>query len=101
MIAFNPCEHPSAIEQGYSHNLLHGAFWLSYQQLLECSYGANCPQEDIKRGEGVVFDSGAPEDEEEGGTIYNMSPSKGLLGCQELSFGAGQLNLLRIKVPHL
>lgn len=59
-------------------------------------------QEDLKRGDGLVFDSGAPDDQEEGGTVYNIQASasrrSGPSTCVDLTFGPGQLNLRRIKV---
>lgn len=72
--------------------LLDGPFWYC------------CPQEgDLKRGDGLVFDSGSPEAEEEGGTIYNIRQSTGgsARGDQplaELTFGPGQVDFTRIKV---
>ena len=60
-------------------------------------------QETLKRGDGLVFDSGAPDGDEEGGTIYNVDQSKQRSArsgsCVDLKFGPGQLNLRRVKVP--
>lgn len=60
-------------------------------------------QESLKRGDGLVFDAGAPDSDEEGGNIYSMQaskrPSSGSSACVDLTFGIGQLNLKRIKVP--
>lgn len=59
-------------------------------------------QESLKRGDGLVFDSGAPDDDEEGGTVYDIQASgrrSSTSGtCMELTFGPRQLNLRRIKV---
>ena len=56
----------------------------------------------LKRGDGLVFDSGAPDGDEEGGTIYNIQASRRQASASgtfvELSFGPGQLNMHRIKV---
>ena len=56
----------------------------------------------MKRGDGLVFDSGALDDQEEGGTVYNTqasaSRSSARGACVELAFGPGQLNMRRIKV---
>ena len=61
-------------------------------------------QETLKRGDGLVFDSGAPDGDEEGGTIYNINPSKqGSAEADsrvELKFGPGQLNYRRVKVSN-
>jgi len=59
-------------------------------------------QEALKRGDGLVFDSGAPDGDEEGGTVYNIQASRRHTSASgtfvELSFGPRQLNLYRIKV---
>ena len=61
-------------------------------------------QETLKRGDGLVFDSGAPDGDEEGGTVYNINPSKqGSAEADnrvELKFGPGQLNFRRVKVSN-
>ena len=60
-------------------------------------------QETLKRGDGLVFDSGAPDGDEEGGTVYNINPSKQRSAqsdsCVDLKFGPGQLDFRRVKVP--
>ena len=61
-------------------------------------------QETLKRGDGLVFDSGAPDGDEEGGAIYSINPSKQRSAqsdsCVDLKFGPGQLDFRRVKVPH-
>ena len=57
----------------------------------------------MKRGDGLVFDSGAPDGDEEGGAVYDIHPSKQRSArsgsSADLKSGPGQLNLRRIKVP--
>ena len=59
----------------------------------------------MKRGDGLVFDSGAPEGEEEGGTIFDMrhNHTSGGGGARDavLSFGQGQVNVGRVKARSL
>lgn len=61
----------------------------------------------IKRGDGVVFDCGRPEDKEEGGSVYEVvdkaGRSVGLVGEEEvksgvvvLTFGRGAVDMRRI-----
>lgn len=38
-----------------------------------------CPQAPLKPGDGVVFDAGKPEGKEEGGTIFSLQDSRGLV----------------------
>lgn len=50
-----------------------------------------------------MFDSGSPDSDEEGGTIYSIHASRrrssgAVRSCVEITFGPGQLNLKRIKV---
>lgn len=49
-----------------------------------------------------MFDSGAPDEDEEGGTVYGIQTlgrsSNASGACVALSFAPGQLNLRRIKV---
>lgn len=61
----------------------------------------------VKRGDGVVFDRGNPEAEEEGGHVFDvyqggkrLSEGAAAAGSKgvELVFGDGQINLRRIKV---
>ncbi len=69
---------------------------------MQCSISAALVKEALKRGDGVVFDSGAPDDDEEGGTVYGIQASgrrsSASGACVELSFGPRQLDLRRIKV---
>jgi hypothetical protein len=60
----------------------------------------------VKRGDGVVFDQGRPQEAEEGGQVYAMydagKPKRMLQGTSaagssvELVFGPGQVNLRRV-----
>ncbi len=49
-----------------------------------------------------MFDSGAPDGDEEGGTVYNIQASgrrsSASAACVDLTFGPRQLDLRRIKV---
>jgi U32 family peptidase len=48
----------------------------------------------IKPGDGVVFDSGRPQQDEQGGRVYSVTPSgRGV----ELTFGQGDVNLAAIE----
>jgi putative protease len=47
----------------------------------------------LKRGDGIVFDAGKPEGEEEGGRVYDIQVQN---GTATLSFGRGDLNFDRI-----
>lgn len=65
-----------------------------------------CWQEgDLKRGDGVVFDAGAPERDEEGGTIYDIRSAKGRAKSKDalavLTFGPGQIDFKNINVRPL
>src|SRR5439155_7108517 len=53
----------------------------------------------LKAGDGVVFDSGHPEETEEGGRVYEVrSPERGVRNEKlfELHFGRGDLDFSRI-----
>ena len=69
-----------------------------------CRLNPHCmlAQEVLKRGDGLVFDSGAPDGDEEGGTVYNIQASKRHSNASgtfvQLGFGFGQINMHRIKV---
>ena len=62
----------------------------------------------LKRGDGVVFDQGEPEIQEEGGSIYDIYDIKSKKSLQKdeekesgfvtLSFGRNSINLTRVKV---
>ncbi len=54
--------------------------------LVELAAGA-----DLKPGDGVVFDAGAPDRDEQGGRIYGVNPTP-KRGCVRLAFGDGDLN---------
>ncbi len=62
----------------------------------------------IKRGDGVVFDCGRPEDREEGGSVYEVLDGRGrsvgapgekplMSGMVTLTFGKGAVDLRRIR----
>jgi putative protease len=55
----------------------------------------------LKPGDGVVFDAGRPEEQEEGGRVYEMrNAERGLRngGQVELRFGHGDVDFLRVHV---
>jgi putative protease len=55
-----------------------------------------------KPGDGVVFDAAdwrSPEEPEEGGRVYHVTPQRG--GALELSFGNGAINFARIRAGDL
>lgn len=53
-------------------------------------------QHPLKPGDGVVFDQGLPEDQEQGGRIYEIFPARGK--GLELAFGRGDVELKSIAV---
>lgn len=76
--------------------------------LVNAAFPTVVQEGDLKRGDGVVFDSGSPEDEEEGGTVYDIKSSrkkdKSKAALAALMFGPGQVDFKRVKVqllPHL
>jgi len=52
----------------------------------------------LKAGDGVVFDSGHPEEKEEGGRVYEVRNSKPETRSVELFFGHGDINFSRVRV---
>ncbi len=54
----------------------------------------------LKPGDGVVFDSGHPDQQEEGGRIYTVDRSRGQRSTHEvtLTFGNGAIDFRRIEV---
>ncbi len=60
---------------------------------------------DLKRGDGVVFDSGSPETAEEGGTVYDIKSSrkkdKSKAALAVLTFGPNQIDFRGVKVQFL
>jgi putative protease len=52
----------------------------------------------LKRGDGVVFDAGHPEECEEGGRIYGISKTKTDSTDAELRFGDGDVDFARVHV---
>jgi putative protease len=51
----------------------------------------------LKPGDGVVFDAGKPEENEEGGRIYEIEAQRGEK-LTELRFGHGDINFSRVHV---
>jgi putative protease len=47
----------------------------------------------VKAGDGVVFDEGRPEQDEQGGRVFVVRPAAGGKGRVELEFGRGAINL--------
>ena len=52
----------------------------------------------LKRGDGVVFDAGKPEEKEEGGRVYQLRTPISELRNAELRFGRGDIDFSRIHV---
>jgi len=54
----------------------------------------------LKRGDGIVFDAGKPEEKEEGGRVYRIQKAKGKRqnGQAELRFGRGNVDFARVQV---
>ena len=62
----------------------------------------------VKRGDGVVFDSGSPEQKEEGGFVYEVFHGSAMKcekkgaevssGCVTLTFGRSAIDMSRIQV---
>jgi U32 family peptidase len=50
----------------------------------------------LKPGDGIVFDSGHPEMEEEGGRVYEVQPVRGAANEVALSFGRGAIQFERV-----
>lgn len=51
----------------------------------------------LKPGDGVVFDAGKPDEDEEGGRVYQVTPR----GAETwLGFGHGDVNFRRVRVGH-
>jgi putative protease len=55
----------------------------------------------LKPGDGIVFDAGRPEDREEGGRVYQLSPRAGSPGETTLRFGHGDINWRRVQAGQL
>lgn len=51
----------------------------------------------LKLGDGVVFDAGTPDQDEEGGRVYEIGNRKSAIGNVQLGFGHGDVNFRRIK----
>jgi putative protease len=59
-------------------------------------------QAPLKPGDGIVFDAGKPEEREEGGRVYQVSPaSSGRGGETTLRFGRGDINWRRVHAGQL
>jgi len=52
----------------------------------------------LKPGDGVVFDAGRPEENEEGGRVYEIQNPPGGMRTTELRFGSGDINFSRIHI---
>lgn len=52
----------------------------------------------VREGDGVVFDEGHPDQDEQGGRIYRVDPVKGKPREVELTFGTQQLNPAALSV---
>lgn len=53
----------------------------------------------LKPGDGVVFDAGKPEEEEQGGRVYEIrNPKSEIRNAAELRFGAGDVDFSRVRV---
>src|SRR5664280_1521759 len=53
----------------------------------------------LKRGDGIVFDAGRPEEQEEGGRIYDVRSGHSQPGgATELVFGRGDIDIARVHV---
>ncbi len=55
----------------------------------------------LKRGDGVVFDAGKPEGNEEGGRVYEVQSAESRVRnskCAELRFGRGDIDFSRIHI---
>jgi len=55
----------------------------------------------LKPGDGLVFDAGRPEDREEGGRVYQVSPPDPATGETTLRFGHGDINWRRVRAGQL
>lgn len=55
----------------------------------------------LKPGDGLVFDAGKPDEREEGGRVYQISPRGGGAGESTLRFGDGDINWRRVHVGQL
>jgi U32 family peptidase len=61
----------------------------------ETGHEAGCP---LKPGDGVVFDEGHPERDEQGGRVYSVEPLKTADACIELTFGQGDVSLPAVEI---
>jgi putative protease len=52
----------------------------------------------LKPGDGVVFDAGRPEENEEGGRVYEIQNPPAGMRTTELRFGSGDINFSRIHI---
>ena len=53
----------------------------------------------VKPGDGLVFDAGRPEEREEGGRVYQVTPGRD--GEVTLRFGAGDIDWRRVSAGQL
>lgn len=59
--------------------------------VVNCTSGAA-----VKRGDGLVFDGGAPDAEEEGGAVYDVQVGKD--GRVTVAFGKGHVDVQQLTV---
>lgn len=52
----------------------------------------------LKAGDGVVFDEGHPEQDEQGGRVLSANPVRGRKGCMEIVFHRGDVNLPAVAI---
>jgi len=57
-----------------------------------------CLQSPLKPGDGVVFDAGHPDQEEEGGRVYEIRNPESEIRNTELRFGYGDVDFSRVHV---
>lgn len=111
-------ELAQSFSRGFTHGFLHGT---NHKQLLDGTYPKNrgvylgkvekvlkdgilCHLENpLKRGDGIVFDSGHPERKEEGGRVFDLRKKGKKIdgeiqtGWIEIIPGRTQINLKKIK----
>ena len=106
-------ENRYALEMGFSRGLYSG--WLrgiDNQRLVHARFGKKrgvflgtvrrvrgervflAPEAPLKAGDGVVFDAGQPDQPEEGGRVYAVTPAGGEVA---LAFGRGTVDFARVR----
>lgn len=116
-----PADHEAELVQSFSRGLGHGFLdGINHQQLVEGRFAkkrgvhigdvvattargavvqlAGRPAEfPVKPGDGVVFDDGHPERDEQGGRVFSVEPVAGAHPARfRLTFGRGDVNLAAI-----